>query len=49
MQATLESEAKAAGKMEGGCLREFTCFLKDKVRAAPPYFPSHFPYLISQP
>ena len=35
VQATLESEAKdTAGKMEGGCLREFTRFLEKEVLAA---------------
>ena len=39
VQATLESETKAAGKMEGGCLREFERFLEEKVHAAPPPAP----------
>ena len=36
VQAKLESETKDkdAGKMEGGCLREFTRFLEKGVRAA---------------
>ena len=36
MQAKLESDTKGtdAGKMEGGCLREFTRFLEKKVHAA---------------
>ena len=34
VQATLESETKDAGKMEGGCLREFTRFLEKEVLAA---------------
>ena len=34
VQATLESETKDAGKMEGGCLREFTRFLETEVLAA---------------
>ena len=36
VQAKLESETKDtdAGKMEGGCLREFTRFLEKEVRAA---------------
>ena len=40
VQAMLESETKDSGKMEGGCLREFTRFLEENVRAAPPHFPS---------
>ena len=36
VQAKLESETKDtdAGKMEGGCLREFTRFLEKEVRAS---------------
>ena len=36
VQAKLESATKDtdAGKMEGGCLREFTRFLEKEVRAA---------------
>ena len=35
MQAKLESDTKGtdAGKMEGGCLREFTRFLEKEVHA----------------
>ena len=41
MQATLESETKDAGKMEGGSLREFTRFLEKMVRIASPHTHSH--------
>ena len=47
VQATLESETRASGKMEGGCLREFTGFLKKEVRATRPPAPSRSP--VSQP
>ena len=43
MQAMLESETKDSGKMEGGCLREFTRFLEENVRTALPHFPSPIP------
>ena len=45
MQAKLESETKDkdAGKMEGGCLREFTRFLEKEVRAASPHTPASDP------